>query len=194
MRGQWRGILGVCGKEEHLPSARGSLAGAARRQLKQVGAVLLAALDIADNAEPSGDVRTLQPAARVDGKVAGERLDVPDMPLAEAHGRGAEEVLLRGKQRIGGVAVLMPGDDRHGLLALDQRVRPAFLQIHHQIVIGDLAVLAGRRVFLRHPLGQAMKDILEIPERCCACSHFTSCSPGREFALRVRDHQANRIR
>nr|ABM65830.1 Mlr5716-like protein [Mesorhizobium sp. R88B] len=113
----------------------------------------------------------------MDGKVAGECLDVPDMPLAEPHGRGPKKILLRGKQRIGGIAVLMPGDDRHGLLALDQRVRATFLQIHHQIVVGDLAVLAGRGILVRHPLGQAMEDILEIPKRRCTCSHFTSCSP-----------------
>lgn len=44
-------------------TSQGSLADASRRQLIQRGAVLLAALDIADDAKPSRDIRPLQPAA-----------------------------------------------------------------------------------------------------------------------------------
>lgn len=179
---------------QHFAARRDLSGGGSRRQFEQFGAILLAPLDIADYPEPFCDVRPLEPAARVNGEVAGERLDMANVPLAEANGRGAEEIFLRGEQRISSVAILVPGDERYGFFALHERMSTAFFQVHHQIVVGDLAVLAGRDILVRYPLGQITENIFQISNRCCACSHFASWSPSGQFALRIGDHQANQIR
>src|SRR5947207_198400 len=121
------------GCERDMPQAKPCLGASAIgpwRKFEQGRSVLSALIDIADHAKPFRNIGAVEPAARMYGKVAGESLDMADVALAEADGCRAEEVLLCGKQRVGCIAVLMPGDDGDGLIALHQRMRPPLLQVH----------------------------------------------------------------
>ncbi|WP_292137232.1 hypothetical protein [Mesorhizobium sp.] len=82
--------------------SQGSLAEASRWQFEQIGAVLLAALDIADDVKPSGDIGPLEPTARVDGKVAGQY--IPD-------GLTANVILSAGEYETGKFAPFQIGAD-----------------------------------------------------------------------------------
>jgi hypothetical protein len=100
----------------------------------------------------------------MDREISSERLDLTNVSFAETNSLGAKEIIPRGKQSMRCAAMLVPSDDGDGGIVLDKRVRPPLLQIHHQIVVGSLAILVGRDIFVCHPLGQVMKDGFEVSD------------------------------
>src|SRR5690606_21974710 len=142
-------------------------------QFKQPGAVLGALFLIADDPEPFHNVGTVEPASRVDRQVARQRLNLPDMLLAEAYGVAVEEFLLCGEKRVRRAIRFVPRDDCHHLVVLQQGMGTTFPQVHHQVVVGGFGILAGGDIYDRNAPLKVMKNAFNITDSRCACLHFS---------------------
>ncbi|ABQ62299.1 conserved hypothetical protein [Brucella ovis ATCC 25840] len=108
----------------------------------------------------------------MNGHIAGKRLNLADVLLAEAHRFRAEKLVLGRKKRIGGVIALAPGNDGNHVIALHQRMGAAFLHVHHEVVVGKFCIFTGGDIFRDHPFRQITKYRLKIAYRCRTCAHM----------------------